>query len=304
MNQAAKRRRGPVVPPLSRKIRYGFETILAYGIYGFFRALPLKTASACGGRILQAIGPRMGISRVALKNLDLAFPEKTADEKNIILQNMWNNLGRVIAEYAHLSHIAPQVDIEGMEHLLAAKNSGKAMIFWSGHLGNWEATPMMARQAGLDISLIYRKPNNPGVDRLLRYTREQAGGSGHIAKGAEGAREIFSLLKQKKAIGILLDQKLNEGLAVPFFGRPAMTATAVAQFALRFDCVLTPTCTRRLPDGRLQVRIFPPMTVLQTGNRDADAMALLVRINQQLEDWIRASPADWLWIHKRWPDSA
>jgi Kdo2-lipid IVA lauroyltransferase/acyltransferase len=304
MTQTAKPRRGPVAVPLSRKIRYGFETALVYFIYGVFRILPLKTASAFGGRVLQALGPRMGISRVALKNLDGAFPEKSADEKQTILKNMWNNLGRVIAEYAHLSHIAPQVEIEGMEHLLAAKNAGKAMIFWSGHLGNWEATPMMARQAGLDINLIYRKPNNPGVDRLLRYAREQAGGSGHIAKGAEGAREIFSLLKQKKAIGILLDQKLNEGLSVPFFGKPAMTASAAAQFALRFDCVLTPTRTRRLPDGRVHVRIYPPMAVEQTGDRDADVMALLVRINQQLEDWIREAPADWLWIHKRWPDSA
>lgn len=292
----------PVPPPLSltRRLRYALETFCAYVFYGFFRILPVEMASGTGAALMGAIGPRMGVTRVAQKNLDLAFPEKSAAEKTQIIKEMWQNLGRVIAEYPHLDRIWKNVELVGQEHLQDARDSGDAVIFWSGHLGNWEVTPMAARKNGIDIQLVYRKPNNPGVDGLLRHARSKTGAVGHIAKGAAGAREIFSCLRKKGAVGILIDQKLSEGVAIPFFGQDALTTTAVAQFALRLGCRLHPTCVERLDKTKMQVTIYPQTPVPATGDAEADLHQLMQAMNNQLEGWIRARPQDWLWIHKRW----
>lgn len=286
--------------PVTRRLRYMIETVCAYAIYGFFRILPVDMASGIGAWVLGVIGPRMGVTRVAQKNLDLAFPEKTAAEKTQVIKEMWQNLGRVIAEYPHLDRIWQNVELVGKEHLNDARDSGAAVIFWSGHLGNWEVTPMAARKHGIDIQLVYRKPNNPGVDGLLRHARAKTGAAGYIAKGAAGAREIFSCLRKKGAVGILIDQKLSEGVAVPFFGQEAMTTTAVAQFALRLGCRLYPTRVERLDKTKMRVTIYPQTPVPSTGDAEADLHALMGAMNGQLEDWIRARPQDWLWIHKRW----
>lgn len=257
-------------------------------------------ASAIGAAVMGAVGPRMGVTRVAQKNLDLAFPEKSATEKEQIIRQMWQNLGRVIAEYPHLDRIWKNVELVGKEYLQEARDSGDAAIFWSAHLGNWEIAPMAARKHGIDVQLVYRKPNNPGVDGLLRHARSKTGAVGHIAKGAAGAREIFSCLRKKGAVGILIDQKLSEGVAIPFFGQDALTTTAVAQFALRLGCRLYPTRVERLDKTSLRVTIYPQTPVPSSGAAEADLHALMEAMNSQLEDWIRARPQDWLWIHKRW----
>lgn len=284
------------------RIRYALETAATYIIYGFFKILPQETASNLGGSILSALGPRFGISAVALKNISAAFPEKTNAEKRDILRGMWDNLGRVIAEYPHLRAIAHHLEIIGREHLIEAAASGKPALLFGGHLANWETAALSAKKAGLPLYVVYRSPNNPGVDGLLRHARE-AGVIGHIKKGREGAREIFSLLRQNKAVGIMMDQKLNEGIAIPFFGREAMTATALAQFALKFNCPVYPFRTERLDGTKLRVTVYPPLKINVSGDDRADIKNILTDVNVMLESWIRERPDQWLWLHRRWPES-
>jgi len=101
---------------------------------------------------------------------------------------------------------------------------------------------------------------------------------------------------------MLVDQKMNDGIAVPFFGRDAMTAPAIAQFALRLGCVLVPVRTERLSGARFRITVDPPLTVETTGDRGADEYALMARITLMIEGWVRARPEQWLWLHRRWPD--
>lgn len=284
-----------------RTVRYALETLAVYIIYGFFRLLPVAVASNTGGWLLSRIGPRMGVSRTALRNLARALPEKTPQEHAEIIRGMWDNLGRVIAEYPHLRHIAAErVEIVGAERFDLMRSPAGG-IFVGGHIGNWEVGSLVAQQHGINVNAVYRKPNNPWVDSLLRHAR---GGNdiGHIIKGDKGAREMFTRLRAGETLGILMDQKLTEGVAVPFFGHPALTATAAAQFALKFGCPLLPIVIERLPGVRFRVHIAPPLDITATADRDADIMRILTQINAQLEDWIRARPSDWLWLHKRWPD--
>ena len=100
----------------------------------------------------------------------------------------------------------------------------------------------------------------------------------------------------------MADQKLNEGVPVPFFGRDAMTAPAIAELALRHAAPLVPVRVSREPRARFRVHLFEPVEVARTGDRDADTRAVLTAINETLEGWIREKPDHWLWIHRRWPD--
>jgi Kdo2-lipid IVA lauroyltransferase/acyltransferase len=285
-----------------RRCSHVLETALAYALYGFFGLLPLRAASALGGKILSRLGPLAGISRIARQNLDFAFPQKTAAEKELILLGMWDNIGRLVAEYPHLHDTSPQVEIIGAEHFEAARDSGKPAILFSAHMANWEL-PAIRDKTGLAINIVYRKPNNPGVDSLLRHARSR-GCVSQIEKNAAGTREIISVLRRNGVVGMLVDQKLNEGLAIPFLGRDAMTGAAIAHLALKFDCPLYPFRIERLPGCRFRLTAFPPLKIARTGQKDADTRTILTDMNRVLEGWIRATPEQWLWIHRRWPKDA
>lgn len=285
-----------------KKCRYAAEAAAAYAVYGFLRLMPLDWASAFSGAIFKLVGPRMGVSRVAMKNLDLAFPEKTVEEKRRIILGMWENLGRVLGEYPHLRRMAKRIEVSGEEHLETVRNSKKPAIFFGGHLANWEVKSISAQAHGLPLNLVYRKPNNPYVDGLLRHARAQQKG-GYIEKGRAGARTIRTVLKNNGVIALLIDQKLNAGVPVPFFGHDAMTAPALAHFALKFGLPVYPSRVERLGGARFRITVHPPLEILDTGDEDADTRRILLAMNQLLERWVRERPEQWLWIHKRWPES-
>ena len=286
--------------PAAKRIRYGFETGLAYAIYGFFRLFSADRASAMGGGLMRWVGPKLGPSRTARKNLAMAFPEKTDAEREQIVAGMWENLGRIMGEYPHLHRIWRNVELVGHEHMEEARISKKAPIFFSAHLANWEINAICAKQNGVPVHLVYRKPNNPGVDSLLRHARD-SGAESYIEKGGAGARQIVSLIRKGETIGLLMDQKMNEGIAVPFFGFDAMTAPAMAHFALMFGCPVYPSRMERLGGANFRMTIYPKIDTTSTGDRDADTLRIMTEVNRIMEDWIRARPEQWLWIHHRWP---
>src|SRR5690606_19539435 len=122
-----------------------------------------------------------------------------------------------------------------------------------------------------------------------------------VTKGQEGARQSVKFLKEGTSISMLVDQKMNEGIPVPFFGREAMTATAIARLALKFECPIVPVQVERLRGVKCRVTYYPPLTVPETGTMDEKIMHIMTQINQMLETWIRKRPEQWLWVHNRWP---
>ena len=173
------------------------------------------------------------------------------------------------------------------------------MILFSGHLANWEISPLAAGQYGIDGGLVYRTSSNPFVDRMILKCRGWPGEV--IPKEAVGRRAV-SALRRGAHLLILADQKLNEGIPVPFFGRPAMTAPTVALLGLRFDCDVLPARVERLNGARFRLTIEPPLQLPNTGNRAADVATLTASVNETFERWIRERPEQWFWVHRRWPD--
>lgn len=292
-------------PRWLRSIKHGIEAGFALLAFGLFRILPPDTASAFGGWLLRRVGPKLGAARRVNRNLDLALPGLTDQEKQAIARGMWDNLGRVIAEYAHLSRLwnekTGRVTLVNAGALQTLLNDGQPAILFGGHLANWELCAIGAGRHGLPLGLVYRAPNNPLVHWLIKRARS-AGGGTLIPKGAAGGRQIMNQLKAGGHIAMLLDQKMNDGIAVPFFGHDAMTAPAAAQLALRFRCPLVPIQVERLGGARFRITIEDPIPLPDSGDKAADTRAVMLAINARLEAWIRQNPAQWLWVHSRWPD--
>lgn len=282
------------------------EAALLYPFFLFFRLLPIDWASAMGGWIGRTFGPLVPVTRRARINLQRAFPEKSAPEIATILRDMWDNLGRTFAEYPHVARLRlydgdGRVEVKGAENIDLLRDDGKPGIFFSLHMGNWEVNALSAAQRGLPVTQIYRAANNPLTDALFRHSR-RGGIGGLLRKGRQAARGAIEVLKGGGHLAMLIDQKMNEGIPVPFFGRPAMTAPAAAALAYRYDCPLVPAKTERLRGARFRVTLYPPMKLARTGDAQADIAATMAAINRLFEEWIRASPAQWLWLHRRWPD--
>ena len=279
------------------RIKRPFEAAIAWGFYYLLKILPVDIASSLMGKLARTIGLWIPVSRVAWVNLGIAFPQKTDVEKKSIILDCWENLGRVVGEFPHLSAIVnndTRIRITGLEHLDAIKNSSKSSILFSGHFANWEIIGAMAHRLGLPVSLVYRHADNPLTNALYHHARKNVGAK-FYPKNREGARMILQGIKRGEVFGMLVDQKMNDGLEVPFFGEPAMTAKAIADFSIRQNIPIYPIRIIRLKGVHFHMELMPALAP------ETDAFTLLTRINKLLEEWITEHPSQWFWLHRRWP---
>lgn len=287
---------------LSKPARQRLEAVAARAALALFRALPVDAASGLGGALARTIGPRLKVSNVARRNLVRAFPDKSPAEIEAIVDQVWDNLGRVVGEIPHIATlIAERVEVVGLDNVHRMRDDGICGLFVGAHFGNWELAGALAGREGFDLTVVYRAANNPWVEDVYRECRSNAGSS-QIRKGADGAREILGVLRKGGHIGMLVDQKMNDGIAVPFFGRNAMTAPAAARFALKFRCPLSMLKVERVGGAHFRMTFLPPMELPDSGDIHADTLALTARLTAQIEDWVRDRPGQWLWLHKRWPE--
>jgi len=289
---------------LTKRLLFPLEAAGALAAYGLMRLLPIDAASALGAAVLARIGPLLRLHRVARANLERAFPDKEAAEIDRILDGMWRNLGRTAGEFAHIRTLRRETDrrveIVGAEHALNAMKDGGPAIYVSGHIANWELMPLAAAHVGLVIDAIYRAPDNPLLASLYDK-RKPHPDSTLFAKGSAGARGVMDALKRGRPMGILIDQKMNDGIEARFFGRKAMTTPAFAQLARRFDCPIVAVRIERLEGARFRVTAFEGVRVPRDGPAADAVSATVQRFNDLLEGWIRERPEQWLWVHRRWP---
>src|SRR3954470_22830576 len=255
---------------LGQKLRYGVEAAVFFAFMALFKVIGLDKASRLGGWIGRNIFPLLPPDRVARANLKLAFPQMSQDEHNEIRRAMWDNLGRVVGEYPHLGRFSPHgedprityslpkgVTIEGLK--------GGPLLFLSAHLANWEVMPILGHQVGLDGAAVVRPPNNPFVAAWVARQRRINGPDTLIAKH-NAARAMLGQLRAGKMLCMLVDQKLREGIAVPFFGRDAMTTPAPAALILKTKAQLVFAANKRLPGPRFHVTVWPALDFTPSGD--------------------------------------
>ena len=291
---------------MTKRLRYAVEGAFVSALFALFRLLPLPLASYMGGAVAGALGPMLPVHARARQNLARALPELSPGERQRALAEMWRNLGRVVGEYPHLRKFrayAPggRIEVIGKEHLEAAKSLPNGALFFTGHIANWETSGLPLIQFGIPIAFVYRAPNNPYVDRLICRARGAGISENAIAKGASGAREMVRQIRKGGYTAMLVDQKMNDGIAVPFFGQDAMTAPALAQLAFKYDLPVWPVRTERLGGCRFRVTIYPEMKFARSDDAARDIVDAMTEVNKVLEGWIRERPGQWLWLHNRWP---
>jgi KDO2-lipid IV(A) lauroyltransferase len=276
-------------------------------LFALLARLNVEICSDFGGWLLRQVGPWLPVNRVAESNLRRALPALTNTERQRIIIGVWDNLGRTVAEFPHLpalraTNAGAGWEVEGEAHMQAAFAQCRQVTFFSGHLGNWELILPIASALGVPLAGFYRAAGNPFVNRALQDIRLRAApGVLMFAKGPVGARAALRHMAAGGSLGALVDQKMNDGIAAPFFGQLAMTAPALAQLALRFNCPVVPARVRRIGGARFRLVFEAPLPFAPTGDRAADILALTSQMNATLERWIREEPHAWLWMHRRWP---
>jgi Kdo2-lipid IVA lauroyltransferase/acyltransferase len=291
--------------PLAHKA----EAALVRAALSIFRSLPLGTAARLGGGMARAIGPLLPVSKVADRNLQAAMPELDAAARKKIVAQVWENLGCTVAELAQMGNLhetasGPGYRVSGWEENVApAMPKDGPVIFFTGHIGNWEILPPAVYLRGADVGFMYRAASNSLVNDIILRLRE-ANFQRKVTmfpKGSAGARQAYAHMMRGNHLGLLTDQKLDNGISVPFFGRPAMTSPALASFALKFKCPVFPTRSVREGPARLHLIFEPPMALPDSGDRERDVLTMTTDMNNILERWIREQPGAWLWLHRRWP---
>ncbi len=291
-----------------KKIRHILEGIFVGMAFVFFHyILPFKVSVAFGGWLARTVGPRYHLSKRARTNLKKCFPELTASDIQKIIVEMWDNYGRLAAEYANPDAFwdgktLRNIEIKGIENLKNFQEDGKPGIIITGHTGNWQMITLAAQSIGFDLTQMYRPANNPWVDALMLKCQKLAV-KNVITKRKSGPKDFLSLLRRGDHVLLLVDQKMGEGMSVPFLGREAMTATGAARMYLNQNCPLLPARSERLCDSHFRVTFYPPIDFIPRGNHQQNMYDLLLHINTMLGEWVKERPGQWLWIHRRWKDS-
>ncbi len=216
---------------------------------------------------------------------------------------MWFHFGRVIGEYPNLNKLKiglnKNIIIKNEENLIKPLQKYPNCLFFSAHIGNWELTSHLLTQKGFKINFIYRAPNNKLVDNLLRKIRIGYG-VGLIKKGNQGAKECLKILNQKGGhIGMLIDQKMNDGITTKFFNHEVKTASAIAKFAIKYKCPIIPAVCIRENSTKFKVSYFNTITpndIKKIGNE----IQIMNHLNNYVESWIKKNPEQWIWFHNRW----
>ena len=294
--------------PYLKKTRQFFEAGVVWVAFILFRyILPFRASFSTAGWIGRTAGPCLPWNKRARLNLHKCFPNLTPIEINRILIDMWDNYARLPAEIAKADAFwngktLRNIEISGIEHLKNFQENGKPGIIFTAHTGNWQMITLAAKSIGFELTQMYRPPNNPWVDRIISKCQKRAV-KNLITKKNKGPKELVTLLKRGEHALLLVDQKMGEGVPVPFLGRNAMTAKGVARMYLSQNCSLLPARCERLHDSHFKVTFYPPLEFVPEGNREQDIYNLLLEINTMIGEWIKERPSQWLWIHHRWIDS-
>jgi KDO2-lipid IV(A) lauroyltransferase len=269
---------------------------------------PDRVADAIA-RLTRAIGPWLRGHRVARRNLIAAFPEKSEQDIETILQSMWDSFGRMIAEYAFLDRLwdfnleAPGrrivIDQAVLDCVARIRDIGRPIICFGAHLANWEMPAVALTAVGIKLAVVYRPPDIAPIAKEILDFRARWMGS-LVAAEPGAALRLKRALGRGVSIGMLVDQHFPGGIDVMFFGRRCQVNPTLGRFARLTEYAIHGARTVRLPGGRLRVELSDPLTPPRDDKGKIDVTGTMQMITSMIESWIRESPEQWLWMHRRW----
>jgi len=270
---------------------------------------PIKTADFLA-RVTRLIGPLTREQRIGRANLVAAFPEKSSEEIETILNGVWDNLGRLGAEFAHLDHIwehdpafpeKSRIEIPPRTHELFAKLrlSEKPALIFAAHLGNWELPAVAAVAHGLDAAILFRRPNSASANRIIEELRAVKMGT-LIPAGRDAPLKMAEALRKGQHVAMLVDQYFTNGIEVTFFGRKTKANPTLARLLRQIECPIYGVRVVRLPNHRFRAEISEEIAPVRDASGQIDVQQTMQAITSEVEGWIREYPDQWLWLHRRW----
>ncbi|MDD3444107.1 MAG: lipid A biosynthesis lauroyl acyltransferase [Zavarzinia sp.] len=298
------------------RVQWLIEAAAIYLVIALCKMLGPDRASAVGAYIATRLGPRIAVSKVARRQIEAAYPGISVAEREAIIRGVWDNFGRYFTEYAHLQSLWPkdfdpesdgvgtrvEIDPGVGERFLKIRDDGKPAIIFTGHIGNWEVLGAGAAHFELPMAAMFRAPNNPIAEKVLLDIRGAAMGR-LIPAGYQAALQAARELESGGHLGMLVDQHFSRGVSVPFMGREAKTATTLAKLARRFKCPVYGAWAERLDGCRFRIHMTEELDFSaeyeMTDARAAET-AITAKVTAIIEEWVRARPDQWNWLHRRW----
>lgn len=288
-------------------MREALEYAFCWTLQKILAALPRSAARAAGagvGALAWGLVPRL--RRTGLRNLELAFPEKSEEERTRILRAMYRCLGWQLAEFCQMPRYTPEntsssMRYEGLEHYLGAQKKGSGVLIVTAHLGAWELSSFWHSLRGYPMTMVIRRLDNPRVDRMVNAIRCLH--DNRVVHKDDFARGLLAAMKRGDTVGILMDTNMTppQGVFVPFFGIEACTASGLARVALRTGAaVLAGFMVWEPMEQKYVLRFGPEIELARTGDDEHDVVENTARFTAQIEGMIRRYPEQWLWVHRRW----
>jgi len=283
-------------------IKYFIQFCLIIFLLMLFKILGLKISRVISSFIFKNIGSFFRSKKTCYFNLSLAFPNLNMKEKERIIKNMWNNYGKIFAEYIFMKNFrisnkfSDKIIIENSDKLEKIKNQNKPVIFISGHFDNFELMAMHLEKSGINLAAIYRPLNNFFLNPLMERIRKKYICRFQIKKGISGTKQLLNLFKKGYSLALMIDQRVSQGIKVRFFNQNAFTTTIPAQFATKFNAKIVPIYIERMRDDNFKIKIIDIIDFPQ--NESVEDITL--KLNQILEKMIKNNPNQWIWTHNRW----
>ena len=282
-------------------IKYFLQFLFIIIFFFLFKILGLSISSALGGKLFEKIGPLFRSKKLIHSNLKKAFPDISLDHLNRITKMMWNNYGRVFAEYMFIKKFREDrsnknIIIEGQEILEDIKKKNKSVVFISGHLSNFELMAMHIEKSGIKLSAIYRPLNNIFLNKIMERIRKKYICKYQIKKGIGGMKKLMQLKKLNYSTALMIDQRVSQGIRSDFFNQKALTTTIPAQLVKKFKIPIVPIFIDRINNINFKIVIKNPITF----DNEETTKTITDKLNLVLEKMISYKPELWIWSHNRW----
>ena len=284
-----------------KQIKYFFQFLLIIIFFLFFKIFGFRISSTVSGKIFEIIGPLFRSKNLIHSNIKKAIPNSNYEELNKITKLMWNNYGRIFAEYMfikefRLGKLKSKVKIEGQEILNDIKKHNKQVVFISGHFSNFELMAMHLENSGIKLSAIYRPLNNIFLNKIMERIRKKYICKNQIKKGIGGIKKLINLKKSNYSTALMIDQRVSEGIKSNFFNNEALTTTIPAQLVKKFKIPVVPIFIERINNLNFKITINKPINF----SNETSIKNITDELNQILEKMILNKPEQWIWSHNRW----
>ena len=283
------------------KIKYFFQFIFVIVMFLIFKILGIKLGSLLGGKLFQIIGPIFRSKKLIFENIRRALPNISKNELISIYNSMWENYGRVFAEYVFMKkfrndQLTENISIEGKEILQEIIIKNQKVIFISGHFSNFELMAMQIEKMGVKVAAIYRPLNNLYLNSIMEKIRKKYICKHQIKKGVGGLKELIKLNKEGFSTALMIDQRVSQGIKSSFFNQEAYTTTIPAQLVKKFGMSVVPIFIERFDEIKFKMTVYKPLSFEENESIEN----ITNKLNRILEKMILKNPNYWIWSHNRW----